>query len=195
MSRLAAQGVELQIVHTNGGPDNVARLEAAGSIIDVAFVNGGLTDAVRSPQLESLGTIGYDPIWIVHRKALGELDGIPKLRGLTIGIGRDGSGTAGIGRRVLEASGIRPGTSRLVAVNGGDASAVRELVASRLDAAILTAPAEDPEVRAAFDEESLRVMNVADADGLARNLPFLHALHVPRSTVDPARQRPDRDLL
>ena len=55
-------------------------------------------------------------------------------------------------------------------------------------------PPEDPKIRALFSQDGLAVMNLADAEGLARNLSFLHALVVPRSTVDLARQKPDADL-
>ena len=85
--KLAAQGVALEIVTTNGATENLARLNAPGGDVDIAFVNGGLTDARRSPHLESLGSIAYDPLWVVYRASLGELVGLPKLRGLRLGSG------------------------------------------------------------------------------------------------------------
>src|SRR3984957_12464610 len=75
--RLAAQGVSLEIVTTHGAAENLARLNAPGGDVDVAFVNGGLTDAKRSPHLESLGSVAYDPLWVVYRAALGDLAGLP----------------------------------------------------------------------------------------------------------------------
>ncbi len=192
--RLADQGVTLEIVTTNGGPDNIARLDAVGSAIDVAFVNGGLTDARRSPRLESLGTVAYDPLWVVYRAGLGDLDGLPKLRGHTVSVGRLGSGSAAIGRKVLDACGVTAANATLVTDSGRADTVVRDVLAGKLDAAILMGAPEDPHIRALFDDDGLRVMNVADAEGLSRNLTFLHAIRVPRSTVDLARQRPARDL-
>jgi TRAP-type uncharacterized transport system substrate-binding protein len=192
--RLAAQGVALEIVTTNGATDNVARLNAPGGTVDIAFVNGGLTDAKRSPRLESLGSIAYDPLWVMYRADLGELAGLPKLRGRRIGIGREGSGTQSIARTILGASGITESNSALVTADS-DPEAVRHAVVSgTLDAALVMGPPEDPQIRALFAEPGLAVMNLADAEGLARNLTFLHALVVPASTVDLARQKPDRDL-
>jgi TRAP-type uncharacterized transport system substrate-binding protein len=194
VARLAAQGVTLEIVTTNGGPDNIARLSAAGSAIDVAFVNGGLTDARRSPELESLGTVAYDPLWVVYRADLGDLEGLPALRGRKIAVGREGSGTAAIGRKVLDAAGISSASASLVAGSDDPDNVRREIHAGALDAGILMGPPEDPKIRALFEDDGLRIMNVVDAEGLSRNLPFLHALRVPKSTVDLARQRPSRDL-
>ncbi len=194
VDRLAAQGVTLEIVTTKGGPENIARLDAPGSTIDVAFVNGGLTTATRSPNLESLGTVAYDPIWIVYRASLGELEGLQKLRGHTIGVGHEGSGTAVVGRTVLAAAGVTSATATLVTDGAAADAPLREVHAGTLDAAIVMGPPEDPKIRAIFDDEALHVLNVADAEGLSRNLTFLHALRVPQSTIDVARQKPARDL-
>src|SRR5580692_7026001 len=50
--RLAAQGVALEIVKTRGATENLALIAAPDGRVDVAFLNGGLTDARRSPHLE-----------------------------------------------------------------------------------------------------------------------------------------------
>jgi TRAP-type uncharacterized transport system substrate-binding protein len=193
-ARFAAQGVTLEIITTHGATDNLERINAPGSKVDVAFAHGGLTDAKRSPTLESLGSIAYEPLWVVYRAGLGELDGIPKLRGRTIGIGRRGSGTEAIARRVLTASGVTTENSHIV-LNDGDArSEASAVIAGALDAMFVMGPLEDERIRGLFADERLRVMSLSDAEGLARNLPFLHALTIPKSTVDLALQKPDRDL-
>lgn len=188
-SRLAAQGVALDIVTTRGGVENLERMDAPGSKIDVAFVNGGLTSAIRSPDLESLGTVAYDPIWIVYRTELGELDAIPKLSGKRIGIGADGSGSQAIARAVLAACGVK---EHLVATT--PEQVLSDLTSGRIDASFVMGAPEETRIRALFTTDGVRVMNLADAEGLARNLTFLHALRVPRSTVDLARQKPEQDL-
>jgi TRAP-type uncharacterized transport system substrate-binding protein len=192
--RLAAQGVTLEIVTTHGAVENLARLNAPGGDVDVAFVNGGLTDATRSPHLESLGSIAFDPLWVVYRSALGEISGLPKLRGRKIAIGRDGSGTESIARTILGASGVDESNSTLITQNGPPGEVKSALLTGDLDAAMVMGPPEDPGIKALFAQDGLTVMNLLDAEGLSRNLTFLHALVVPRSTVDVARQKPDTDL-
>jgi TRAP-type uncharacterized transport system substrate-binding protein len=192
--RLAAQGVTLEIVTTRGSMENLARLNAPGAGIDVAFINGGLTDAKRSPGLESLGSVSFDPLWVVYRPALGELDGLPKLRGRRIGIGREGSGTESLARTILAACGVDASNSTLLSADWEPEALPREIAAGALDAALVIGPPEDPKIRALFAQDGLSVMNLSDAEAITRNLPFLHHLVVPRSTVDLARQKPDRDL-
>jgi TRAP transporter TAXI family solute receptor len=192
--RFTKQGVTLEIVNTSGAMDNLARINAPGSNIDVAFVNGGLTDATRSPHLESLGSIAYDPLWVIHRTSLGMLDGIPKLKGLKIGIGGAGSGTEPIATKVLAASGVDASNSTLVATEGGAEALTHAILSGDLDAALTQGPPEDPKIKALFTTDGITVMNIADAEGLSRNLTFLHALVIPRSAIDTTHQKPDRDL-
>jgi TRAP-type uncharacterized transport system substrate-binding protein len=192
--RLAAQGVALEIVTTNGAVENLAKLNAPGGNVDVAFVNGGLTDTRRSPHLESLGSIAYDPLWVVYRAGLGDLVGLPKLRGLRIGIGRKGSGTESIARTILAACNVDAENTTLVTQDGGVDGVTRSMLAGELDAALVMGPPEDAKIRGLFAQPGLAVMNLTDAEGLARNLTFLHALVVPRSTVDLGLQKPDADL-
>ncbi len=192
--RFAKQGVTLEIVNTNGAMDNLARIDAPGTNIDVAFVNGGLTDAAKSPHLESLGSIAYDPLWVIYRASLGTLDGIPKLKGLKIGVGGAGSGTEPLARRILSASGIDESNSTLIGAEGGAEALTRSILAGDLDAALTQGPPEDSKIKALFTTDGITVMNLADAEGLSRNLTFLHALVIPRSSLDLARQKPDHDL-
>ncbi len=193
-TQLAAQGVTLDIRTSRGAVENLARIDDPSTDVDVAFVNGGLTDAKRSPHLESLGSIAYDPLWIVYRSSLGELSGLPTLRGKRIGIGREGSGTEAISRTVLGACGVDATNSTLVTSEGGADAIGQAIVDGRLDAGLVMGPPEDDAIRALFARDGVTVMNLTDAEGMSRHLPFLHALVVPRSTVDLARQKPDVDL-
>ena len=58
----------------------------------------------------------------------------------------------------------------------------RQLLAGEMDAAFFMAPPESPFIRELFDDPSLRAMDMRDAEGMRRNLPFLHALDLPRGT-------------
>jgi TRAP-type uncharacterized transport system substrate-binding protein len=192
--RMAAQGVTLEIRRTRGAVENLAHLKAPGGGVDVAFVNGGLTDTERSPQLQSLGSVAYTPLWVVYRADLGALDSLPMLRGRRIGVGRKGSGTEAIARRVLAACGVDASNSALLTHDGDPPALAKDVLAGQLDAAAMMGPPEDPKIRALFAQTGLAVMSLSDTQGLARNLSFLHPLVVPKGAIDLAIEKPDRDL-
>src|SRR5262249_45620971 len=85
---LAREGVHLRLLPTAGGLDNLARLNDSRSGVTVAFVQGGTTTSKESRDLESLGTIGYEPVWLFYRSELG--GNLQALRGRRISIGPEG---------------------------------------------------------------------------------------------------------
>ena len=97
---LAKSGVRLQLLPTTGGLENLARLRDPKSGVGVAFVQGGTTTRKESPDLESLGTVFYEPLWFFHRGEVGE--GIQALRGRRLSIGPEGSGGRALALEVVK---------------------------------------------------------------------------------------------
>jgi hypothetical protein len=75
---LARSGVNLRFIPSAGGAENLARLNDPSSGVMVAFAQSGLTSEAQSPDLESLGTLFYEPFWLFYRGA----DPGPRLEGL-----------------------------------------------------------------------------------------------------------------
>jgi TRAP-type uncharacterized transport system substrate-binding protein len=88
---LARSGVELRLVPTAGSLENLALLRDPKSGVDIALVQGG-TIGNAAGELESLGTLFYEPLWIFHR---GGVEGatLAALRGRKVSIGPVGSGS------------------------------------------------------------------------------------------------------
>src|SRR5262245_62378182 len=66
---LARAGVELRLVATAGSVENLALLRDPKSGVKIALVEGGSVGKA-SGELESLGTLFYEPLWIFHRGGL-----------------------------------------------------------------------------------------------------------------------------
>ncbi|HXI77782.1 MAG TPA: hypothetical protein VNH21_11635, partial [Steroidobacteraceae bacterium] len=65
---LARDGVRLRLVPTRGAVENLERLRDARSGVDAGFVQAGTTDERESPDLVSLGTLFYEPLWVFRRE-------------------------------------------------------------------------------------------------------------------------------
>ena len=76
---LAKAGVKLQLQTTTGSMENLARLRDPRSGVQVGFLQGGTTTRKESPDLQSLGTIFYEPLWMFIRSDVG--NNIQALRG------------------------------------------------------------------------------------------------------------------
>ena len=97
---LARSGVRLRLVNTTGGLDNLARLRDRRSGVHIAFIQGGTTTKEESPNVESLGALFFEPLWLFYRGGIG--DGIERYRGRRISIGPEGSGGRAFALEILK---------------------------------------------------------------------------------------------
>lgn len=107
---LAKEGFELNLVPTSGSRDNLQRLLANDPQVEIALVQSGLErqlTAEEQRQLESLGAIYQEPLWLFFRRDV-ELDRIADLLPLRLGLGGEGSGTRAASDAILGANAIEP---------------------------------------------------------------------------------------
>jgi TRAP-type uncharacterized transport system substrate-binding protein len=96
---LARAGVELQLLPTTGALENLARLRDRQSEVSVGFIQGGTTTRKESPDVESLGTVFYEPLWFFTRISGSRTEG---LSGRRLSVGPEGSGTRALVLELLE---------------------------------------------------------------------------------------------
>ncbi|MBF0251525.1 MAG: ABC transporter substrate-binding protein, partial [Alphaproteobacteria bacterium] len=77
---LAREGIELAILETAGSVENIRLLNQAQA--DVAFVQGGTGDAAATPDLVSLGSLYFEPLWLFVQDDSG-IDSVRALAGRT----------------------------------------------------------------------------------------------------------------
>jgi TRAP transporter TAXI family solute receptor len=186
---LARQGVELTVLHTHGSVENLALLR--NSKADIALVQSGLTDPQQSPELVSLGTIGYEPLWIFYRgpQAARSQD---QLLGKRVAIGPPGSGTRPLALELAARNGIDESNSKLFSFP--HAEAAERLLAGDIDAMIMVAPAEDPTVRKLLTAPDVSLLPVLRANTYAMLYPYLTKVVLPAGYADLAHDRPPTDV-
>src|SRR5262249_37711555 len=64
---LAKAGVEVQLRSTAGSVETAALLHDPRSGVSVGLMQGGVVGAANTLGLESLGTVGYEPLWWFRR--------------------------------------------------------------------------------------------------------------------------------
>src|SRR5215475_5096628 len=67
---LARKGLEVRLDPSAGAVESLGDLRNAKSGVSVALVPGGITTKQESPDLVSLGTVLYQPLWIFSRADL-----------------------------------------------------------------------------------------------------------------------------
>ena len=188
---LRREGVELKLVTTAGALENLALLRDPRSSVDIALIQGGVIKKGEAPDLESLGTMFYEPLWIFHRS---ELPGLTPegLRGRKVSIGPTGSGTRILSLELLKRSGLDQQVGELLALE--PQAAADKLLAGEIDVAAISASWDAPTVRRLIADQRVRLADAPHAAAYVALYPFLNKLTVPAGVGDLAKHLPSSDV-
>lgn len=186
---LAREGVELQLQETAGSLENLKRLRDSRSGVSVGFVQGGTTTKKESPQLESLGTIFYEPLWLFRRTGAGG----PGVKGRRISIGPEGSGGRGLALQILSRTKLDSVVGELFGF--APEIAARKLIAGEIDGAFIVTGWESPVIQSLLNAKGIEAESYEHADALIAIYPFLHKLVLPAGVLDLSSIRPPSDVI
>ena len=188
---LARAGVQLRLVSTSGALQNLALLRDPHSGVSVALLQGGITSEADAPEIESLGTVFYEPLWLFRRSELPS-QGLEGLRGRKISIGTEGGASRALSLELLKRSGIDGNSGELLGYSPQDAK--DKLLAGEIDAALMVISWESPVVRQLLADERVVLESFPDADAYAALYPFLHKVVVPEGVGDLTKHRPSSNI-
>jgi TRAP transporter TAXI family solute receptor len=187
---LKGLGVDLRLVPSAGGVENLRRLNDPRSDVGVAFAQGGLTSDAQSPGLESLGTMFYEPLWLFSRVPVGQhLEG---LRGKRVSIGREGGGSRALSLQFLALNGIDQAFADPLALSA--AEAVKALLRGDIDAASMVTSWDGQGIRELLRSSDVNVLGVERADAYIALYPYLSKLILPAGVGNMATNRPPADV-
>jgi TRAP-type uncharacterized transport system substrate-binding protein len=188
---LAKSGVRLRLVNTTGSLDNLALLRDRRSGVQIAFIQGGATTAKESPNIESLGAVSFEPLWLFSRNGIGE--GIERFRGRRISIGPEGSGGRALALEILKRTKVDAIVGELLAFPPQEAA--DKLIAGQIDLAFIVSGWESPVVRRLIEQEGITVTSVLRPDAFIALYPFLSKVVLPAGVADLAANRPPADVV
>jgi TRAP transporter TAXI family solute receptor len=189
---LARANVSVRVVQTAGSPENLALLHDPHSGVSAALVQGGTINPEDASELESLGTLFYEPLWLFRRREAGG-GGLDGLRGKKIAIGPDRSGTQALTLELLKRHGIRQQVSELLPLATREAA--DRLSAGNIDAAFMVASWDAPDVQRLLAAKQVELSGYPQADAYVALYPFLNKVVIPRGVRDLANDQPPTDVV
>jgi TRAP-type uncharacterized transport system substrate-binding protein len=189
---LGRAGIELKLLPTAGALENVEQLRDPHSGVSVGFILGGSTTQKESPDLVSLGTVSYEPLWIFHQPEfeLNELS-LNALRGRKVSIGPEGSFTRVLSLELLRRNGIPQDAFVPLGLSFEEAS--HKLLSREIDATFMLSSWDSMVVRQLLADETIELANFPLADAYVALYPFLNKVLVPMGVGDLAKHRPASD--
>jgi TRAP-type uncharacterized transport system substrate-binding protein len=197
---LARSGIDLQLLPTAGAIENLARLRDPRSHVDVGVLQSGTTGTKESPDLQSLGTIYYEPLWGFFRetertKGLQVLryKGIEIFRGKKIAIGPEGSGTRALALKMFARNALDKHFAEFLPLAPQQAG--EKLLRGEIDAALMVTSWDAPVVQRLLTAQGIGLANFPRTDAYIALYPFLNKVVLPEGVADLAKDRPPSDVL
>ena len=181
----------INILETKGSIDNL-RLLSEDPGVDAAMVQGGIGDPAEYPDLESLGSLYYEPLWVFHSKRT-KLKTLSDLRRKKVAIGPEGSGTRALSQELLTDNGINPDNTSLLELGGEEAA--QALLKGQVDAVFMVAGTKSATLRLLLESTNVSLFSFERADAYVLAHRYLQKVVLPQGSVDLATNLPNRDTI
>ncbi|BCS89307.1 TAXI family TRAP transporter solute-binding subunit [Pseudodesulfovibrio sediminis] len=185
------QGYELEVLETGGSTDNLALLSDPESTVQAALIQGGIAAPEDHPNLESLGSLYYEPIWLFQSARL-DTATLPDLRGKTIAVGSEGSGTQHLVSALLAENDVTPDTATLKKIGAGEA--IPQLLDRKIDALFTIGGVGSSSVGTLIRNEDVNLYSFTRAEAYTRTHHYMRKLVLPQGGIDLVENLPDHDI-
>jgi TRAP-type uncharacterized transport system substrate-binding protein len=187
---LAHYGIDLEIRNSAGALDNLRLLRDASSGVQAALTTLGVTEDDDPDLLYSLGGTFDTPIFIFYRNA-DPLTIFAQFRGKRLVIGTPGTALRSTLSEALKVTGAWEPSGVLLDLN--NAQAIEELISGRVDIVALPQP-ETGALERLLGAPDIRLMNVAQAEAIAKAVPALKHVMLWRGLIDLSRDIPNSNI-
>lgn len=184
---LSIHGIEVEVLETAGTVENFELLKSGAA--DVALLQGGLTGEAERAAIQSLGGMFAEPFWIFVN-ADSPAEDFGDLDASTVAAGPNGSGTRAMTERLQAEWG---GTWAPLSPLSGSAAA-SALIDGDVDAAVFTASVNASYIQRLLRAETIRLIGVRRANGLAMRDAALARVTLFEGVVDMDRNIPGEDV-
>jgi TRAP transporter TAXI family solute receptor len=187
---LADDGIALEIVPTAGSVENLELLRRGD--VSLALVQGGSAGDEDRKELESLGSLFLEPVWVFTRKQK-TIKRLSELKGRRVAVGRPGSGTHLLAMRLLAANGVTKANATVIEENAAEMAP--SLQRGGIDAAFYVASPEAPLVRTLLQNPVIEILSYDRAPAYGRLFSFLTPATLSEGVVSLERDIPSRDIV
>ena len=187
---LARDGVDLEVRNYASAIEHFDVLRDASSGVQAAFTTFGFTQSSDTASLYSLGGISDTAIFTFYRNAE-PITRFTQFRDKRLAIGMPRTALRTLMLEVLKVTGALDDSIRLSDLDYDQA--INALIAGEIDVAMVPMQVDDPVVQRALSAPGIQLMNVAQAEAIAKTVPGLKHVVLWRGVVSLPRDVPDSD--
>ena len=188
---LARDGVVLDIRNSAGAVKDLDLLREASSGVQAGLTTFGVTQPTDAGIFYSLGGI-FDAVIFVFYRSTEPVTQFAQFRGKRLSIGMPGTALRLLISQVLKATDAFDASTRLMDLE--NAGAIEALIAGEIDLAIFPSELDGSLLRRALSISGIRLMNVAQAEAIAKAVPGLKHVVLWRGLISLSHDIPDSNI-
>ncbi|PCI38906.1 MAG: C4-dicarboxylate ABC transporter substrate-binding protein [Rhodospirillaceae bacterium] len=185
---LAQSGIELNVISTQGSVENIQLLKDGK--VDLAFVQGGVGDATRDPNLVSLGSVYFEPLWVFVRKN-SSIKRLNDLSGRKVAVGTKGSGTWAIAEQLIAKNKISTDSKFIQHLSSADSA--KALLAGKVEAAFFVTSPTSELIGKLLKTKNIRLLSFERAAAYTNQMRYLSAVTLSQGVISLSQNIPTTD--
>ncbi len=186
---LKSEGVELEIVPTNGSLDTIGYLHNKKA--DVGFVHSGILLNKREYQIESLASVYYEPLWVFYKNDGYKMNYLIEATGKNVGISITNDGTYDLANKLSEQNGLIDNVNTTYIQ---DEQALKYLQDDTIDIFITLATRNNPSIQALLDDPTIELMSIKRINAYTQKFDYLKPLKLYEGSIDLYKNIPSNDV-
>lgn len=187
-------GIQLKLVPTLGLGEGLQGLDSDGSDVSASFMMAGVVTAKQYPNLASLGSVQYAPIWFFYRgDPIRTNDPFQSFSDKKINIGPSGNVTNKIFKSLYRLN----ENSIPIESNFSEFSfkeAADKLIAGELDAVFIVDNYQSAIIQKLLHARDIHIMSFPLADAYLKKHAFLRKLVIPKGSINLSLVHPSEDI-
>jgi TRAP-type uncharacterized transport system substrate-binding protein len=188
---LARDGVEVEVRNAAGAVEDLNLLRDGASGVQAALTALGFTQPGDTDTLYSLGGVFDAPIFVFYRNAE-SITQFAQFRGKRLSIGTPGTALRALMLQVLTATDAVDASTQLLDLDATES--IDALIAAEIDVAIFASQLDTSFLQRALGARGVRLMNVAQAEAIAKTVPGLKHVVLWRGLISLSRDIPNSDI-
>lgn len=184
----------LHLIETGGLVEGLKVLDDPKSKVNASFMPAGAANGVEYPNLVSLGSIQYSPIWLFYRgKTVNVDEPFDYFANKKINIGTTDTASNMMFRLFLGASHHQP-HDQIQPLELPHAEGAKLLINGEIDALFIVDSFNAPVVQQLLKDPNIKILSVKLADAYLKQFPFLEKLTIPKGAFDIENILPREDI-
>ncbi len=186
---LEKENVKVNIINSAGSVENIELLKQNKA--DIAFVQNGTVTNENAPNIKSLASIYYEPLWVFYKNDGFSIDYLIQLITKKISIEKNGSGTRDLALQLLADNGIDETNSTILDYSSEEAK--NALLKGEIDAVFIVSSHKSNIVKELLENPNINLFSFKRARAYSRKYPYLEALTLYEGTLDLYKNLPDEN--